>query len=285
MTTALAKAQPSAVANYTPPQNEALKSDVLIPRILLMQGTSDFVKERKAQLGDMVRSTTAEKVGDDKSPIEFIPLSLTNTWTLEEKIGQKFEFRRQIPRRNVVDGSDMNRPEADKQDDALPWEFKFNGTDWRRVKTINCFALLPKDIAAFNAEIEKAAKTGEMPDIEKVLMPVLLSFKSTGYTAGRTLSTHFTKAASFNAKPFGFALPLSCYMDKNDKGSFFVFEVGKSRKCSPEEFAEASKWASVLSNQTVTVHEVDDTGGAKQPQGSVTPDVGLGDDGDDVPQF
>jgi hypothetical protein len=273
VTQALARKETTALAaaDAQGTINEALKSDVLVPKVLLMQGLSDYVAERKAQQGDIVRSTTAEKLGDDKTPLEFIPLSINNSWIIKEKVGTKYEYRKSVPRKSVVNPleqqAEATRIETDRQDENLPWEFKHNGTDWKRIKAINCFALLPRDIAAFQAEIKRAEKEGDMPDLEKTLMPVLISFSSYGFAAGRMIATHFTKAAAmaqYGAKPYGFALTLSCYLDKNDLGSFYVFTVGGSRKCSKEEFAEASKWAGIVSTQNVTIHEVEE-GGSSAP--------------------
>ena len=94
---------------------EVLNSDIIIPKVLLMQGLSDFVQDRKAAIGDMVRSTTAEKLGDDKTPISFIPLKMSNAWTISEKIDEKYEFRR-VELRNAAN-------------EDLPYEFEENGTE------------------------------------------------------------------------------------------------------------------------------------------------------------
>ena len=167
------------------PRQEILSTDIVVPKLLLMQGLSKLVAEdRKFQSGDIVRSTTETKIGDDKSaPIPFIPLKMTMSWREEEKIGQKFQFKKSLPRTAA--------------NEDLPWSFYKNpqgqefdkpgqlgATEHRRVKELSCFALLPSDIDAFDAEMKKAAESGEMPDLNKTVLPSGISFSSTYFNAG-----------------------------------------------------------------------------------------------------
>lgn len=262
---ALQTKQETALAESTKPVSQALRSDLLAPRLLLMQGLSDAVAEGKARQGDIIKSLTGEKVGDPKTPIEFIPLAMQNAWIISEKIGGKYEYRKQLPRKAIVSNADAayekERDETDKQSEDLAWEFKHLGNDWKRTKVINVYALLPGDIKGFQAEVAKAIESGEMPDLDKALLPVMISFRSTSFTAGRKVATHFAKCAEmaqYGAKPYGYALSLACALQENDKGKFFVYDVGNSRRLSKEEFAQASKVVGDVEAGNVTVHEVGD---------------------------
>ncbi len=107
---------------------------------------------------------------------------------------------------------------------------------------MNLFALLPGDIAAEAKEIENFNKTGEMPDLNKVLLPVLISFRSSGFAAGKEVSTHFAKAqamSKYGVKPYGFTLKLGCKQAENDDGKFFVPTIGQGRKCTPCELEKS----------------------------------------------
>ena len=265
MSNAVAKNAQSSVPAVAParePNPDVLHSDVLIPMVLLMQGLSDLVAEGKAVMGDMVRSTTGEKIGSHKDPIEFVPLAIKNFWAVMEKVGQKHEFRKMVPRRAIVTTDDakaeQSRLDCDREDENLPWEFQYRGTQWKRVKLLNVFALLPKDIKAFEAEVKKAKETGEMPDLDKTLMPVVIPFRSISFPAGRKVVTHFTKAdamAHLGAKPHGFALTLSAYQDKNDKGTFYVYDVGNTRKLSKDELKFTEQWVNILGKGQAKIHE------------------------------
>lgn len=257
MSTEVSKVQETglAVADQLP-MDEILKGDVLIPKLLLMQGLSDLVADRKAQQGDIVRSTSAEKVGDPDKAVEFIPLVLKNEWTLMEEINGKYEYR-------------STEPRTSKNEDQ-PWEFTQNGAPWKRVKVITCFALLLDDVNAEAKEIEKFKKTGEMPDLNKTLLPVAISFRSTSYVAGKGVSTHFAKAAAmtrFGVKPHAFSLMLSCKQEKNDKGNYFVFGVSQGKKVDAAAFDIADAWVNRLRTQTVRVDEGADVE-THQPSGS-----------------
>lgn len=255
MTTELTTTGSTALAGHAPAGTPALQSDILIPQVLLMQGLSDFVAERIAVMGDIVRSTTAEKLGDDKNPIEFIPLALTNDWMESERVGEKYEFRSRYART--------------AKNELLNWEFTKNGGAWKRTKVINCFALLTKDIDAYVQEIETFQKTGEIPDLNKTLLPVVISFRSKSFKAGRAVATHFTKAASmaaFGAKAHGFSLILGCYPDKNNKGNYFVFDIRPGKKISGISYTEAEKWVALISAKMGEV-QIDDSAERTAPVG------------------
>ena len=231
---------------------EVLNSDIIIPSLYLMQATSDFVHDRKAQAGDIVRSTTAEKIGDDRTPLQFIPLRMTNTWTLSEKVDEKYEYRRSEPRNAA--------------NEELPYEFVEQGTDWKRVKTINVFALLPKDVAAFQEELKK-----EDFDMEKSVMPVMLAFRSTSYKAGKAVATFFTNVRGNQVyKPelraHHYALELTCEQEENDKGKYFVFKVGKSTKQPKEIIVESDKWFNILNTRANDIKVDMPEEGAAAPQ-------------------
>ena len=146
----IVKSETNVPALATEQKTQVLKSDIVIPKVLLMQGLSDLVAERKALQGDIVRSVTAEKLGDDKNPVEFIPLTFQNLYLVSEDQkgdGKKYEFRRYEPRTAA-------------NEDA-PWDYIENGTKWKRTKVMNLFALLPRDMDAEKAMLEEFEKTGK----------------------------------------------------------------------------------------------------------------------------
>lgn len=260
----VAKTSGTAVATReTPAHSEGvLNSDIMIPRLLLMQGLSDFVNERKAQQGDMVRSTTIQKLGDIETPVNIIPLKLSTSWREAEKIGQKFEYRKTFA-----------RTVANEQ---LPWTFHRNpqgqefdkpgalgATEWQRTKSIELFALLPSDIIAFQKEMAAIAKSGEIPDLTKTVLPVNISFRVTSFSAGRAVATFFAQVQEMaqyspGLKHYSYVLPLAAKPEKNDKGSYFIFDIGKPAKADPATFATAERWYNTL-NSLSTI-KVDETG-------------------------
>jgi hypothetical protein len=239
------------VAVATDKSGEVLRSDIVIPKLLLMQGLSELVTDRKAQLGDIVRSTTAAKLGDDKQPVEFIPLAIQNAWMIQEdqKGNGKYEFRRYEPR-------------TAKNEDA-PWDYVEAGSKWKRTKVMNVYALLPKDVEAQDAMLKNYHETGEAPDVNNVLLPVVIPFRNTSFSAGKTVATHFAKAESLSQMvgkkipAHGTTFQLHCFGDKNDKGAFFVYKVETKGKTDAKYLTACQTWYSTLSTGAANIR-VDD---------------------------
>jgi len=266
MSTQLAVKQTNALAEPMPQQQDAIiRSDMIVPYIIIGQAPSDAVVDRKVQLGDIYRSTNLEKVGGPDAPIEVIFLHNPKTnWIIEEKPkgAQRFEYRRTEPRTAL--------------NETLPWSFwtdetgvqeekQFPGaTEWRRVKQFSVFAILPKDIENFENEMKKM-EAGEMPDVSKALTPVVFSFRSTSYYAGREIATFYTQASSMRAKMHYYKIPLSCKLEKNDQGTYYVWTVDRTKaKAIPVSQRElVDSWASLINSGTAKI-VVDDAAEGQQ---------------------
>jgi len=244
-----------------------LKNDILLPRLLLMQGLSEFVAERKKDpntnvaiaQGDMVKSLTCEVSGGPDKAVEIIPLTYINQWVLKELVGGKYEYRKTNVRDHGI--GDDQKDILEQTGENLSWEFDLNGAKWRRVKSIGLYALLVSDIEAFTKEVELAVASGEVPDFNKAVMPVLINFRSTSFNAGKKVVTHFALAsqmASYGAIAHGYTLKLTCHQEKNDQGSFYVFDIEKGRKCTPAEMMESRRWYSKVTTESIKVDERDD---------------------------
>lgn len=247
MTKEIAKKESTALA--TPMQNQSWgsenidASDVVIPKLLLMQGQSEYVAEGKAKLGDIVRSTTGEVLGDSKKGVEIIPIMSFKTWTILEKIGGKFEFRSVEP----ITADNVNEP--------LEWSV--GNSVWRRDRCLNFYVLLPSDIKREAAALEKLKKTGAFPDPKDALLPCVLSFRRTSYTAGKALSTHFLQAASFNRPPAVSIFSLSSKMEKNDLGTFYIFEIANAGMTAEADLVVCKKWYETITQTKVRVDDSD----------------------------
>jgi hypothetical protein len=259
MSTQIATVSNNLPAIAQPQSQEILSTDIIIPKLLLMQGLSEFVSDKKKcpltgkkiDTGDFVRSTTCEVVGGEEKPISFIPLKMVNGWRVLEEVAGKFEFRRTEPRTAA--------------NEMAPWEFTENGAKWKRVKTLDVFALLPQDIEAFQKELADL-KDDEMPDLTKTLMPVVISFRSTSFNAGKSVATFFgqvrdmARATNRPLVPYGYSLELSTVADKNDKGNYYVFKVGKATKIPEAMKPEAQRWFENLMSLPSNEIRVDETG-------------------------
>ncbi len=265
-----------------------IRSDMIVPYIVIGQSTSDPVVERKVQLGDIYRSTNLEKLGGPDSAVEAVFLHNPKTnWIIEEKPkgATRFEYRRTEPRT--------------ASNETLPWSFWSDGssevafkdaqgaavacppgfTEWRRVKQFSVFAVLPADIEAAEKEMAKIDQ-GELPDPTKALTPVVFSFRSTSYYAGREVATFFTQAQSMRVPIHKYKLALTCKLEKNDQGTFYVWVVDRTKaKAVPKtQIAMVDEWASIVNQGAVNlqVHEEGEKHQSEAPVGEpivVNPDA------------
>lgn len=214
--------------------------DILIPKILLMQGLSEYVADGKVQMGDIVLSTNGRKLGGKDKALTFIPICTFKTWVNSEKVGQKYEFR----------GTEPITPE----NSDLPLEWQQQGAMWRRDRCLNFYVLLPEDIEREKQAIEKASK-GDLPDPDDALLPCVLTFRRTSYGTGKELSTHFSKCAHFKVPPAVSMFNLLSEKVQNDQGTFYVFKLEKAGKTDTHHIQAARQWYEIITKAKVKVDE------------------------------
>jgi hypothetical protein len=220
-------------------ESDTIAGDILIPKILLMQGTSEFVASEEAETGHLVNSVTKEKLGSarekDFEAIKVIPLRVQNVWMEYEKLGDKLQFNGMVPRTQSND----NLPLEYVSDEKVPC---------RRDKTIMLFCLLEKDLK------------------EDFPMPYVITFKRTSYQAGRAISTHFSKCDMARrmgkvVPPFATTFELGGRKKSNDQNTWYVFDwTGEKHKTVPEAMELASQWEKTLRTQQVAIDESDELG-------------------------
>lgn len=241
---------PSAIANYEAPQEQILRQDILVPYIILGQGQSDAVQERKVNLGDIYRSTNGEVLGNPDKPIDAIFLHYPKSnWVIEQKTGAKYEFRKVMARNASNETLEWNYW-ADNDGNECEPGVK-GASEWRRVKQLMVFAILPQDIEIAMAEMAKVEK-GEAPDPSKALTPVLFSFRSNSFKAGKEVCTFFTQAQSMKVPIWWYSVQACDFLDKNDKGSFYVWKVDRSRPkpISLAQRAMVETWAKMIATSS-----------------------------------
>lgn len=268
MTNEVAKKQEKALSEIDGDITQAediLNSDIVIPKILLMQGTSELVNERKAQQGDIVNSVTSEKIGDPEVPISIIPITFRNTWRHEEIVAGKPEYR-------FVESRDASN-EHDE------WNYTRDGAEWKRTKVLELFVLRPEDVDAQAKQADAGQKDDDfIPDLNSVVMPHVISFRSTSFTTGQQLVSMFAKARSVKTGKYPNGCPaylytvgMSCEVKKNDKNMWYTWKVGATTKSTPAQIAEAAKWHGILASQAKSF-KVDDSQDVKR-EVKITEDV------------
>lgn len=140
-------------------------SDIVIPKLLLMQQSSQYVAAEKAKLGDFVHSLTGDKLGSIVEPVEIVPFHYRKSWDIVNKDDNNSYLR--------------NEPFTPENAD-LPWEDKEEGMNIKRIKRLDFFCMVPKQLAAGS------------------LLPMVVSFKSTSYKTGAIILTEWSEIKARN---------------------------------------------------------------------------------------
>ncbi len=123
------------------------------------------------------------------------------------------------------------------------------------MKVLEFYGLLPGEISDDIEMRKELEETGDMPDLDKALLPVLLCFQSTSYKQGQVLATHFAKAAEFNVGPYTNFFLIDTELVKGDKGRYGEFRVGKGGKTAKEFMESCKKWQAIVSAGKVAIDE------------------------------
>lgn len=235
------KAAPPAVQQQMPKGLEDADSDdILIPRLLLQQGMSKFVKADKAKMGDICDSVSGLVVASKENPLRIIPLKTFKDVTIMKKVGGKYEFVR------VED--------YHPRDKNLPWDFQEDGAEMKRYVTLNYYVLDADRLEEVDA------------------MPLLLSFRSTSYNTGKILISHWKQCEKARLSPWVKSFELSCHKEEKGGNTYYVFDVGSGEAVDPESQQVADGWYDTIVSGK---HQVDDSdltpdenaSGGSEPEG------------------
>lgn len=200
--------------------NDFDSEDLLIPKLHLMQGQSKKVAEGAAHIGDIVNLLTGEKVGDGKTSFGIYALTSNKTWIVTMKEGNKFVS--QFP---------YNASNKD-----LPWEDKDeNGNDIKRSKVVNLYCML-------------GSSTPSSTDI-----PFVISLKGKSFKTAKLISNHFNSMQQMRLPPFAKCLMLKSKVDKNDKGTFQVWDMTVGANASKETMDICNQWYNRIKQSPETI--------------------------------
>lgn len=227
-------------SKYSWGPSETVTQDILIPKILLMQGTSQFVTQELAEVGHIVNSVSKDKLGSarekDFAALKIIPLRIQNVWMEYEVLGNKLQLKNTIPRNNA--------------NDNLPLEYLGDkNVKMRRDKTILLFCLLEKDL------------TEDFP------MPYVVTFKRTSFHAGKAISTHFAKCdmarqlsgGKAGKPPYATTFTLAGTKKSNEQNTWYAFDWMPDKSATSEQGLElASYWEKTIQTASVRIDESDE---------------------------
>jgi len=201
--------------------SQVSSKDIVIPKILCMQGLSELVSDEKAKMGDLVDSMSSEVIGNcDKKPVEFIPFHLEKIWIVSKSNGSGYEF----------DHIENVTPE----NEGRAYEETVDGVNYKNEYCMNFYVLRPEDKS----------------------LPYIVSFKGMSRKAGKMLATQmFVRNAAAGKIPPAFVMELSGNKEKNDKGTFYTLQTKVVRESTDEEVASAFNWYKTVNAGGTKSHE------------------------------
>lgn len=191
---------------------EASAEDIIIPKLLLMHGQSKLVLGGENAVGELVRSKDGEVLAKRNTTVRMIPFKLFKSWRVSEKVGDKYEFRR-------------NEPYKLGERNELPWEFEEEGKKMRRDFTYNFYA------------IQAGAETS---------FPLHLQFTRTSKKAGQVLADHFAISGMFNRPPAVQSFEIGSEFVQGNDNSYFIFTAKPSVATTKEELAACRQWYDMI---------------------------------------
>jgi hypothetical protein len=201
-------------------QADMSSQDMIIPKILCMQGLSDLVSEGKAKMGDFADSLSGEVIGSIDKPVKIIPFHMEKIYIISKKeSGDRFEF----DRIESVEGQNY------------PFEDEVNGVKYKYEYCMQFYCLRPEDTT----------------------LPYVVSFKSTSLRSGKVLSTQmFVRNRAAGLVPPAYTMELGGKKEKNDKGTFIIMEAKQAEKTSDELIEQCLNWLRVIkAGKTRVEHE------------------------------
>ena len=202
----------------------ASSSDILIPKILLMQGQSEMVLAGEAAFAEYRDSVTKEKLGDTKSPVQILPFYMFKTWVVSKKEGERWTF-------HAIEDYDPKH--------IHEWTEVRDGEHFKYEETINFYCF-----------------TRKKPDDEVggiiSTLPIVVSFKSTSKRAGQTIYTQmYVINKAKRLLPFNTWFDLKSVKESKNGNTYAKSAVSVSqRSVTPFEIEQCQQWFSIVKQNT-----------------------------------
>lgn len=233
MTQAIVKQEAKELANATAADVSGMMEemgistgDLLVPRLFLMQNTSEAVGDGTAKLGDLVVNLTDEVIGGVSAPLELVPLKVVRMW-------RTYDISAGIPKY-------LHETSVTPQNEKTT---KFESTDpntgnlIRNYLNHNLYFLRKSEVDSGGA------------------MPFIVAFKSTSLLAGKQLSTFMFNDLIVGRKPYARSYFLNVAREKKDTNTYAVMRIEKGQPLSDAATQEAETWVGRLKTMTVRVSD------------------------------
>lgn len=227
---------------------EADSSDIIVPRILLMQGTSKWVPET-FNMGEIIDSVEEKVLAKKGETLKILPFIMTKTWEV---------FSDEQP------PAWLRKEKWNAANDQLDWKFTEEDPDRG---TIDCFRQRNYGFYCFVLEGDGS--------IDEFAVPSLVNFRSaSGFKEGKKIASWFARMKSMKKPGFTVTWELSTETVKESDKSYQKYIVKRGENSTEEQQKVVMKWLELFAKQANSIkdHDVDEvdkpTAGA--PTGTAT---------------
>lgn len=194
-------------------KNQPLEmQNILLPKVLIMQGMSDLVTAGKALFLEIRETLGGALLAKPGETLEIIPFKSETVWIEYEKEGDKRKFTGIVP--------------VTPANERLPYEEIVGNKKIIRVYSIDMYCILPNQIASGSD------------------LPHVVAFRSTSLRVGKQAYTlSFVRNRRMNRDPWARVLKVSSVKSSNEKGTFGIWHVEDSREATQVEMDVAKHWS------------------------------------------
>lgn len=222
---------------------EADASDIIVPRILLMQGTSKWVPET-FNMGEIIDSVEEKVLAKKGATLKILPFIMKKSWEV---------FSDEQPPKW------LRQEKWNAANDNLDWKFTEEDPDRG---TIDCFRQRNYGFYCFVLE--------EDGSIDEFAIPALVNFRSaSGFKEGKKIASWFARMKSMKQPGFTVTWELSSETIKETDKAYQKFVVKRGENATDEQKKVVMKWLDLFATQAQKIkdHEVDeaDTDAASAP--------------------
>lgn len=236
-------------------ESEISAEDIVIPRLLAMQGMSPKVLEGDASFGEVRDTLNWEVHGSAKAgkaeakPVEFLPFFMKKAWIIKKEL--------QPGKWKTVEMIKVT-PGNEKDDPFQKWE------DSEGVTTMRQFAYIYLGL------------------VRGQNIPYSIAFRGASRAAGKTLYTmsfasksilNVPKEESWKKYPCSQWVNITPTKQTKEDSTFIVFEPSLGKSALPEEFAKAMEWLSTFKTNADSIKMMDDDESAVEEQTMTKEDV------------
>lgn len=207
--------------------------DLVVPKLLLMQGTSDLVKKKKAQYGDLVDSIDKQVLGGTDKAVEVVPFHVNKYYTIRDKNTPKKDFIR----RDVLNAESDNLPYFDIDPD---------GKEIIRERTYEVYCIQTGSEYVAN-------------------LPLVVVLKASNEKTGKAVFTQmYIKNKNAKLSPAAVTFDITSREETRDDNSYMVYDVKPKRRATKEEEASCLTWFKMVTQ--IKVDESDEETTTPQPE-------------------